>query len=102
MLRAQIGIGKLMEENAGLRSLNEPRNTILKKAVADATAATKASETDGSWANAEALAVRAQLHFMLGEASLGNDDAKAAYKLRPDDFERSAADGAVPSDGWCH
>ena len=84
MLRAQIGIGKLMEENAGLRSLSEPRNTILKNAVADATEAIKASETDSSWATAEALAVRAQLHFMLGEASRGNDDAKAAYKLRPD------------------
>jgi len=85
LVRAQVSVGKLMEENAGLRSLNAPRKAILKEAIEEATKAIDVSESEkeGVWPTAEALAVRAQLHFLNGESDLGTQDTKAAYKLTP-------------------
>ena len=39
LVRAQLGVGMLMEENAGTRSLSGPRKTVLSKAIDDATKA---------------------------------------------------------------
>jgi tetratricopeptide (TPR) repeat protein/DNA-binding PadR family transcriptional regulator len=85
-VRAQVSVGMLMEEAAGTRSLNTPRNTILAKALEDATKAIEVSEREkeGKWPIAEARALRAQLRFMNGEIELGLRDAEAAYKLTPD------------------
>ena len=85
-VRAQVSVGMLMEEAAGTRTLNTPRNTILAKAIEDATKAIEVSESEkeGRWPIAEARALRAQLRFMNGEIDLGLQDAEAAYKLTPD------------------
>jgi tetratricopeptide (TPR) repeat protein len=86
LVRAQAGIGMLMEENAGTRTLSAPRNTVLAKAIEDATKAVQVceSEKEGVWPKAEAFAVRAQLRFLSGEIEPGLQDAEAAYKLSPD------------------
>jgi len=84
IVSAQVGIGKLMEENAGLRTVDGGRESIFQKALDEASEAIKASENDGPWATAEARAVRAQLLFIRGETARGTEDAKAAYKLAPD------------------
>jgi tetratricopeptide (TPR) repeat protein len=85
-VRAQVGVGMLMEEAAGTRTLNTPRKTILAKAIEDAAKAIEVSESEkeGRWPIAEARALRAQLRFMNGEIELGLTDADAAYKLTPD------------------
>lgn len=85
-VRAQVSVGMLMEEAAGTRTLNTPRNTILVKAIEDATKAVAVSESEkeGRWPIAEARALRGQLRFMNGEIELGLQDAEAAYKLTPD------------------
>jgi len=85
-VRAQVSVGMLMEEAAGTRALNVPRNTILAKAIEDATKAIEVSEREkeGKWPIAEARALRAQLRFMNGEIELGLRDAETAYKLTPD------------------
>ena len=85
-VRAQVGVGMLMEEAAGIRTLIIPRNTVLAKATEDATKAIEVSESEkeGKWPLAEARALRAQLRFMNGEIELGLPDAEAAYKLTPD------------------
>ena len=86
VVRAQVGVGMLMEEAAGTRTLNISRKTILAKAIEDATKAIEVSESEkeGRWPIAEARALRAQLRFMNGEIELGLSDAEAAYKLTPD------------------
>lgn len=84
MLRAQVRIGMLMEQNAGFRLFNGDRKGILQEAIADANEAVSASAEEGSWATAEALAVRAQLHFLNEDVARGTEDAKAAYKLDQD------------------
>jgi tetratricopeptide (TPR) repeat protein len=83
-LRAQVRIGVLMEQNAGFRLFNGDRKGILQEAIADANEAVSASAEEGSWATAEAFAVRAQLHFLNEDVARGTEDAKAAYKLDPD------------------
>ena len=86
LVRAQAGVGMLMEENAGTRILNTPRSTILAKAIEDSTKAIEVceKEKEGVWPTAESFAVRAQLRFINGEIELGIQDAKSAYKLTPD------------------
>jgi tetratricopeptide (TPR) repeat protein/DNA-binding PadR family transcriptional regulator len=86
LVRAQVGVGMLMEENAGTRSLSSPRKTVLSKAIDDATKAIEVctSEKEGIWPKAEAFAIRAQLRFINEEIEFGKQDADAAYKLTPD------------------
>ncbi len=86
LVRAQVGVGMLMEEAAGLRTLNAPRKTILLKAIDDATKGIEVcvSENEGVWPKAEGYALRAQLRFINDERNLGIQDAEAAYRLTPD------------------
>ena len=86
LVRAQVGVGMLMEEAAGLRTLNVPRETILSKAIEDATKGIEicTSENEGVWPKAEGYALRAQLRFIDDERDLGIQDAEAAYRLTPD------------------
>ena len=59
-VRAQVGVGMLMEEAAGTRTLHATRNSILAKAIEDATKAIEVSESEkeGRWPIAEARALR--------------------------------------------
>lgn len=86
LVRAQVGVGMLMEEHAGTRVLTQPRAAVLAKAIDDATKAIEVctSEKEGVWPKAEAFAVRAQLRFINEEVELGIKDADAAYRLTPE------------------
>ena len=82
LVEAQVAIGKLLEENAGMRQIPKAgRPSVLQGGIDSATKAIEFSAPDGNWAEAEALTVRSQLYLMRDELQSATDDAKAAYLL---------------------
>lgn len=85
LVEAQIAIGKLLEENAGIRQIPQAdRPSVLQRGIDAAGTAFDFSVTDGNWAKAEALTLRAQLYLMRDEVEFATADAKAAYLLDAD------------------
>ena len=82
LVSAQIAIGKLLEENGGMRQIaKEDRPQILQDGIDAATKAIELCGSDGNWAKAEALIVRSQLHLMRDDLAQATFDARAAYLL---------------------
>ena len=85
-LTAQVAIGKLLEENSGMRQI-EPadRASILKSGIEAATKGLELSEEEGPWEKAEALSHRCQLHLLSNRFEEAAADAEQAYLLQSDD-----------------
>lgn len=85
-LTAQIALGKVFEENAGMRQIAPAdRKLILKTGIEAATKGLELSEKEGAWEKAEALAARSQLHLINNQLTEAAADAKQAYLLQNDD-----------------
>jgi tetratricopeptide (TPR) repeat protein len=82
LVLAQLAIGELAMENAGLNVLQPAQRTsIIQNGIADATLAVELSETDGGWAKAESLVARSELHLLAGDIRKGTEDARTAYEV---------------------
>jgi tetratricopeptide (TPR) repeat protein/DNA-binding PadR family transcriptional regulator len=82
LVLAQIAIGELAMENAGLNVLQPAQRTsIVQNGIADATQAVELSEADGGWAKAESLVARSELQLLAGDVAKATEDARKAYGL---------------------
>ena len=87
LVRSQAVIGEIMgfDSDSPTRPLAE-RSARIKSAIEDSTRSLELAETEGAWSKAEAFAIRCELHLIAGDANKATEDAKAAYKLAPENL----------------